>query len=455
LIEINGLEGNRNVPGAVCEGVSDQIQVIKMGGSVLFSAESMDLAVSTFFEGYCSNVRYIIVNSALRGVTDLIYKLIERSGTAESALIMGELRARHLSLLKSPEITKILLDMDQDLKALETSGETLIQDRILSYGEKLSARILSKKLSEKGLDVREIDPTDLIKLDINGNPDTDAIKESVEKLIELSDSRILIVPGFYGSDPDGNIRVLGRGGSDLTAALLSNAADSTSLDLWKDVDGIYTADPSFIRNAARFSRISVDLAERMMSLRAKIIHPLALKYVNMDKCRITVRGIGQSSATGTEIVKENTDGFFLIVVNEFTEFVDSRDFSPDHFSTMENLEKFIASENDDLWVYSGIVRNSVIVLHPGNSHYGSVLPSEFDRVTTTTSRDYAVIALVNEDSFRDEFFDSIVTDLYNKFRKEGIKEMAFRNRSRILVVRREILPKIATEIHSRSVEAMI
>ena len=456
LIETNSFNGDRNGPQEIYENVADQVHVIKMGGSVLFSDESIERAIGTFSFSYRPNVRYIIVNSALRGVTDILYKLIEKNGSTEAEKLLDSLSKLHLTLLKSFEIDRCIDELKKDLRILEESGETSLQDKILSYGERLSSLILSRRFANHGFENMVVDAFDLIRVDEEGNPRSEVIKYSVEKTLSSTYSRIIIVPGFYGSDPDGNFRTLGRGGSDLTAALISKAAGSTSLDLWKDVDGIYSADPSFISTAVRFNRISIDLAEKMMLLKAKIIHPLALKHVDLEKSRICVRGINGSSIEGTEIVREHTDKFFLIVVNEFTEFIDSREFRQDHSQVMEDLEKFISSENENLWVYRGIVRNSVIALHPGTKYYASVLPADFTRVTTSVNNsEYAVIVLVNEDSFRDELFDDVVTETYNRLRNMGIRETAFKGRSRMLLVKRELLQTVADEIHSKIVELMI
>ena len=455
LIETNSFNGDKNGSQEVYANVADQVHVIKMGGSVLFSDESIERAIGTFSFSYRRNVRYIIVNSALRGVTDILYRLIERNGTTEAEKLLDNISKLHLNLLKSFEIDRYIEELRVDLRILEESGETSLQDKILSYGERLSALILSSRFANHGFENVIVDAFDLIRVDEDGNPRSEVIKYSIEKMLYSTYSRIIIVPGFYGSDPDGNVRTLGRGGSDLTAALISKAAGSTSLDLWKDVDGIYSADPSFIYSAVRFNRISIDLAERMMSLKAKIIHPLALKHVDLEKSRICVRGIKGPSIEGTEIVREHTDKFFLIVVNEFTEFVDGLEFRQDHSQVMEDLEKFISSENEGLWVYRGIIRNSVIVLHPGAKCYASVLPADFTRVTASVNSEHAVIVLVNEGSFRDELFDDVVTETYNRFRNTGVREMAFKGRSRILLVKRELLQTVAEEIHSKIVELMI
>ncbi|MGC8506555.1 MAG: hypothetical protein ACP5NK_07625 [Thermoplasmata archaeon] len=455
LIETNSFNGERNVPQEVYENIADQVHVIKMGGSVLFSDESIEKAISAFSFSYRQNVRYVIVNSALKGVTDILYRLIEINGTTEAEELLDSLGKLHLTLLKSLEIDHYIEELRGDLRTLEENGETSLRDKILSYGERLSALILSRRLANHGFENVVVDAFDIIRVDEEGNPRSEVIKYSIEKMLSSTYSRIIIVPGYYGSDPDGNVRTLGRGGSDLTAALISKASGSTALDLWKDVDGIYSADPSFIYTAVRFNRISKELAEKMMSLKAKIIHPLALKHVDLEKSRICVRGIRGSPVGGTEIVREYTDKFFLIVVNEFTEFIDSRDFRKDHSQAMEDLEKFISSENENMWVYRGIVRNSVIVLHPGEKYYASVLPADFTRVTVSVNSDNAVIVLVNEGSFRDELFDDVVTEAYNRFRKTGIKDMAFKGRSRMLLVKRELLQTVAEEIHSKIVELMI
>ena len=89
----------------------------------------------------------------------------------------------------------------------------------------------------------------------------------------LSEDRIYIVPGFYGISADGRINLLGRGGSDYSAAAIARCIEAEALDVWKDVNGYMSADPGLIPSARRIAALSYDEAAELSYFGAKILHP--------------------------------------------------------------------------------------------------------------------------------------------------------------------------------------
>ncbi|MBI9096960.1 MAG: aspartate kinase, partial [Spirochaetaceae bacterium] len=106
-------------------------------------------------------------------------------------------------------------------------------------------------------------------------------RESVNKA--LAEDRIFIVPGFYGVSSDGKVNLLGRGGSDYSAAAITSCINGESLDVWKDVNGYMSADPALVPKAGRITNLSYNEAAELSYFGAKILHPRTVEpLLNSD-----------------------------------------------------------------------------------------------------------------------------------------------------------------------------
>lgn len=167
---------------------------------------------------------------------------------------------------------------------------------IASLGEKWTAEMFAAYTSREFVDAAE-----LIAFTRQGRLDPVATRERVRG--RLGQGGEVVVPGFYGSDQDGVIHLLSRGGSDVSAALIAEALSADSYHNWSDVDGFYTADPRRVEAARPIQEIT-RREVREMSLGCELLHPDAIRYSG-DATPIHMRNtFGGSTSEGTAILPE-------------------------------------------------------------------------------------------------------------------------------------------------------
>jgi len=200
---------------------------------------------------------------------------------------------------------------DNLVKNLSEIGEVEDADYadILSMGERTSARIFSAVMKSLGLESTYFDPQQdrwPIITDSNfknAKPDLDETKSRVQKHLEpLLGDCIPVVCGFLGRDGEGNITILGRGGSDITATLLANCLEAEETILVKDTEGVLSADPHIVSNAKPLTELSVGEMFSLAQGGAKIVRPEALRYkLSTQRLRVVNFSLGKLSEGGTEI----------------------------------------------------------------------------------------------------------------------------------------------------------
>jgi aspartate kinase len=250
-----------------------RLLVLKLGGSVLSDANSVQSAAK-FVRRAKENADIVVVVSALRGVTD-------------------ELVNKAYSVASTPDPT--------------------LYDQLLSMGERTSARLFAIALQSAGVDCRVVDVdtpywpiiTDNRHMDANPLVDesTQACDVKLRPLIERS--IVPVVCGFIGVSKDGELTTLGRGGSDTTATLLGKCLNADEVVLIKDVDGLWSSDPSRAQNAKKIQVISLGEMAALAKSGAKIIHDKALRYV--DGYRLRVTSIREGLEGGTVIVDDEDE----------------------------------------------------------------------------------------------------------------------------------------------------
>lgn len=280
--------------------------VVKFGGSNLKTNQDIKNIIKVV-KNYDRPL--VIVVSAFFGVTnylqegitkvqeslnhiDEIYKFIK--------LLKKEAIENHISNLELQDEINSALEVRLEelanyLKGIHYIGDVpdFVEDRILSYGEKLSSLLLTYILKHNNIDAEEKLPED-IGLTTYGNSKNSSIDFVTSKPLvskALKEDKIYIIPGFYGISPNGRIALLGRGGSDYSAASLASLVDAESLDIWKDVDGYLSADPKFVTNPIKISNLSYREAAELSYFGAKILHPRTVEPLMEDAIPIRIFNI--------------------------------------------------------------------------------------------------------------------------------------------------------------------
>lgn len=277
--------------------------VMKFGGSCLTDTEAFKHTTKIIRE-YMVNSKLVIVCSAIKGVTDRLIDFYTKSCEEDIGcdLIVESIYNLHKIVIDEiidgdkPEYQDTLDFVEENIEDLSQLGRIVrllrpsmdIQDIITSYGEKLSTFIVSQYLNSLELSIHSqfISTDDIIITDDNFGralPLLDDTEELVEKkLVPLLKSEkidLICVTGFYGSTKDKKITTLGRGGTDLTAAIMAYCLKpnfNCKVIYWKDVKGFLNADPRICEKALLLKQISYLEAKELAFFGSKVLHPVCL-----------------------------------------------------------------------------------------------------------------------------------------------------------------------------------
>lgn len=239
--------------------------------------------------------RYIVLSAPGRRcstddkITDLLYNAYD-AGDDDAQFIFTRIYLRYASIRDqiAPDFD-LESEFSQIRKRLRTS-----RDYAASRGEYLCAKLFS---AYSGLHF--VDAAQLFFFDENGAIDMEASYRAIAQRLLPMDRAV--IPGFYGTMPDGSIHTFSRGGSDVSGALIAAALHADLYENWTDVDGLFTADPTSVPNARRNSRVSLYQMERLAWAGAQVLHPDALKPLKGAHIDTVLKNTCCPDAPGTRI----------------------------------------------------------------------------------------------------------------------------------------------------------
>jgi aspartate kinase len=307
--------------------------VMKFGGTSVSDAGRMEQAASIVKRQI--RRRPVVVLSALAGVTDLLLDLAELAPNADLRRVehrIEALRKRHRALaqamLKHPgrrHATLQLLDEKIGELANVCYGVLLLRelskrsrDLICSFGERLSARLMAAVLQERGVSSTYIDARGLIVTSEHHGAGRVEFVETNQRLRRalrplLTRRRVPVVTGFIGATREGVTTTLGRSGSDYTASIIGAALGAGEIQIWKEVDGVCTADPSLIRDARVVSHLSYREAAEISHFGAEVVHPQTMLPAMREGIAIRIKNTFRPDAPGTVITRRVRPGTPLIL----------------------------------------------------------------------------------------------------------------------------------------------
>ncbi|MCG7586357.1 lysine-sensitive aspartokinase 3 [Photobacterium sp. OFAV2-7] len=261
----------------------------------------------------------IVLISACSGVTNLLVELangVTESDRRQQLLTrLGQIHHSVLSELQSPE--KVASEIDSLLDSVSTLAEQAasqpsvqLTDQLVSHGELLSTHLFTQILNEMGVDTVRFDIRDIMRTDSQFGkaiPQPEAIRQlATDKLQPLLENQVVVSQGFIGSDSEGQTTTLGRGGSDYSAALVAEAVDASTLEIWTDVPGMYTTDPRIAAAAKPIKEISFSEASEMANFGAKILHPSTLVPAVRQQIPVFI-GSSKAPEQGGTWIRESVD----------------------------------------------------------------------------------------------------------------------------------------------------
>ena len=298
------------------------IKVLKFGGTSVGSPEALRLAASIIRKELPQGG--VVVVSALSGTTDQILKAVGLAGKGDTngALeLLGAIEVRHRTAADTLGVSRAVEEawaplFDRLQSLLEGMGllwETSpkAKDAALAIGESLSANLVVALLQAEGVPARLKDAREVMRTDARhgrARPRPDLIRAACEDWKPLlAQGACLVTQGFIGACPDGSTTTLGRGGSDTSATLLGEALGAEEVQIWTDVDGVLTADPSLVPEARPIPVMSLREAAALSAFGAKVLHADSLAPVERGGFRLVVANTHRPEASRTEILA-STDG---------------------------------------------------------------------------------------------------------------------------------------------------
>ncbi len=300
------------------------MKVLKFGGSSVATAESIKKVVDLLVDRLQKKEQLYIVFSALGGVTDKLIRLskIALEGSSSYPEELDALKDRHLNIIeqlmsveRSNQVIANFFRVWDELQSLlygislvkECTKRTL--DCITSFGERLSAYIITQIIKEKYLDIDFIDARKLIITDDSFGQARVDFSITNERIQEHAATHLgsHVVTGFIASTMQGETITLGRGGSDYTAAIFAAVLQAEAVEIWTDVDGVMTADPRKVQQAFPIAEMTFNEAMEISHFGAKVIHPPTIQPVLVENIPVLIKNTFNPEATGTWI-KKNIEG---------------------------------------------------------------------------------------------------------------------------------------------------
>jgi aspartokinase/homoserine dehydrogenase 1 len=288
----------------------DMIEVYKFGGSILRNSADVKKILDVV---KLSKNRIIIVVSALYQVTDILLEILQLAYdkidySEKLTYLYNFHKQKEQQLDCKTDVDLIFDNLKKALYNCENNAQT--KDFIMSFGEVLSSNIMYNFFA-KYIDIKFIDSRDVIKTDsCFGHAKVDFILSN--RLIAqniLGFESNVIMGGFISSNYDGITTTLGRNGSDYSAAIVANALNTSLLTMWKDVNGLYSADPKVVSDAYFMNSINYDEIKELACFGNKIIHIKTINQLAYRGIPIVIRNLYNLSNKGTLISADSSDKF--------------------------------------------------------------------------------------------------------------------------------------------------
>jgi aspartokinase/homoserine dehydrogenase 1 len=299
------------------------MKILKFGGTSVQNAEMINQVYKIVSDKLKEDTVGVVV-SACSGITN---KLIESGKLASKGdegykTIFYEIVQRHFDIVyglfpqaAQPEVLEKVKGLLKDLEDL-LRGIFLIKeisprsmDLIQSFGERLSGNIIADCFSHRGIPAEFADARQLVKTDKNftsAGVNYEVTNKNIQNYFQTH-TKLQIIPGFIGSTHDNETTTLGRGGSDFSGAIFAGALDVSALEIWTDVDGMFTTDPRVVKKAFIIKTISYDEALELSHFGSKVIHPRTIAPALAKKIPIWIKNTFNPSFEGTLICEKTGD----------------------------------------------------------------------------------------------------------------------------------------------------
>ncbi|KAL0084576.1 Aspartate/glutamate/uridylate kinase [Phycomyces blakesleeanus] len=303
--------------------------VQKFGGTSI--GKFLDTIATQVVKEYVKQNRLVVVCSARSGEskqTGTTNRLIRaandalRPGSQEYLTIIKEILDDHLKvaddMITSPDIRRNLKsDIEHDCSKLKSFLEAAqiineisprSRDIIIGVGEKLACRIVAAVLQDRGVESMFVSLENIIDKEFEVLDQTfyDYLAKRMAEAVHKCGNKVPVVTGFFGIVPGSLLNTIGRGYTDLTAALTAVGLSAEELQIWKEVDGIFTADPRKVKSARLLPIITPEEASELTYYGSEVIHPFTMEQVIRSHIPIRIKNVENPRGQGTIIFPTDT-----------------------------------------------------------------------------------------------------------------------------------------------------
>ena len=338
------------------------VVVVKFGGSSMANANQFEKVKKIVNAN--ENRKIVVVSAAGKRnsedtkLTDLLFLLHAHLKYQVSySNVMNMIENRFYDIKNE---LNLKFDLEGELNDLKSKlNKNTNQDFLVSRGEYITAKLMSEYLGYTFVDAK-----DLIFFNYDGSFNYQKIKEATKEAYQKYGK--IIVPGFYGSLPDGNIKLLSRGGSDITGSLLAAAVDAEKYENWTDVSGVLMADPRIVKNPKGITQITYSELRELSYMGASVLHQETVFPVQQANIPINILNTNKADDPGTIIMENCTDKSQIITGiagrKDFTSFTIHRDHISDQVGVIRDALDVFAKYNISVeHVPTGIDNFSVVV----------------------------------------------------------------------------------------------
>ena len=303
--------------------------VLKFGGTSVGSPEAVESLLAILGDHEHAHKVRVVVVSALSGVTDGLIAAARQAAAGDDAYAAAvkalEDRHRKMSRALLPAekrkaadlaLRTMFLDLGRILDGIALLRELSLRslDMVMSFGERLSAQLVALACQGRGIPAEFLDTRPLILTDDSYGAARCQAEESYSRIRSFlkKNPALQIATGFIGATAEGYTTTLGRGGSDLSAAIFGVAIGAKTVEIWTDVDGLLTADPKMVQNAFRIDSLSYNEAIELSHFGAKVLHPPSVRPALERGIPIWIRNTFNPGGGGTWISDRAEPGNYPI-----------------------------------------------------------------------------------------------------------------------------------------------
>ena len=302
----------------------ESVEVYKFGGVAMGDADAVRMAATHVRAG---GPRLAVIVSAMQGITDLLHgaarAAVQRNASAWEAAV-EEFEKRHRAVVGDllRQRKRLNSEIGQSVRELRAMCESIsvlheltrrAEDAVVARGERLMARIFVEFLNEQRIAASYVDAADVILTAPRlGSlwPDFTKCERAAKRVIRplLDEGKVIVIPGYIARGPDDEVVTLGRGGSDFSAAIVARSLGARSVTLFKEVDGLMTADPKSVPNARVLADVHYREAAELAFYGAKVLHPRTMIPLVDRRIPLFVRNAFRPESSGTRIAADVKPG---------------------------------------------------------------------------------------------------------------------------------------------------